>query len=153
MIREIGYLVILATSFIGNIVPFGPALYLGGITVAALDKTLNPIVTIIFATVGATFGKAVVFFFSGSFGKTRFKSRIKNFRLVRLVMRHGWLAALLAAATPFPDDLVAIPLGLSSYSPWRFIASTFVGKSILISLIVWGVRGHGMLFAEFLQIV
>ena len=144
------YLVVLVASFLGSIIPFGPALYLGGITLAALDSTLDPAITVACGATGATLAKTVIFRASSSFRRTRVNTRLRNIRLLQIVMRHGWLAAVLAAATPIPDELVAIPLGLSGYNTWRFFASTLVGKSILISLIVWGVREHG---TEFLQIV
>jgi membrane protein DedA with SNARE-associated domain len=54
----------------------------------------------------------------------------------RLVKRYGAAAAFVAAATPIPDDLIYVPLGLARYSPWRFFVSTFVGKIILCYIIV-----------------
>lgn len=41
-----------------------------------------------------------------------------------------------AAATPIPDDIVYIPLGLAKYSPVKFASVLFVGKFILGGVIV-----------------
>ena len=36
-------------------------------------------------------------------------------------------AAFFAAATPIPDDLVYVPLGLAKYNPKRFFIATLTG--------------------------
>ena len=41
-----------------------------------------------------------------------------------------------AAATPIPDDIVYIPLGLAKYSPKKFFAATLLGKIVLCYVIV-----------------
>jgi membrane protein DedA with SNARE-associated domain len=41
-----------------------------------------------------------------------------------------------AAATPIPDDIVYIPLGLANYSPVKFASAPFVGKFIPGGVIV-----------------
>src|SRR5690606_15422061 len=55
-----------------------------------------------------------------------------------LVRRYGWTGAFLAAATPIPDDIVYVPLGLAKYNPWKFATATFAGKIVLNEAIVWG---------------
>ena len=54
----------------------------------------------------------------------------------KLVKRYGASAAFVAAATPIPDDLVYIPLGLAKYNPKRFFVATLSGKFILYYVIV-----------------
>jgi len=54
----------------------------------------------------------------------------------RLVKRYGGVAAFIAAATPIPDDLVYIPLGLAKYNPKRFFIATLTGKLVLSYAIV-----------------
>lgn len=54
----------------------------------------------------------------------------------RLVRRYGGAAAFIAAATPIPDDLVYIPLGLAKYNPRRFFLATLTGKFVLSYMIV-----------------
>ena len=41
-------------------------------------------------------------------------------------------AAFVAAATPIPDDLVYVPLGLAKYNPKRFFIATLTGKLVFI---------------------
>ena len=54
----------------------------------------------------------------------------------KLVKRYGGSAAFVAAATPIPDDLVYIPLGLAKYNPKRFFVATLLGKIVLYYVIV-----------------
>ncbi len=54
----------------------------------------------------------------------------------KLVKRYGGSAAFVAAATPIPDDLVYIPLGLAKYNPKRFFIATLLGKLVLFYVIV-----------------
>jgi len=54
----------------------------------------------------------------------------------KLVKRYGGSAAFVAAASPIPDDLVYIPLGLAKYSPKRFFVATLSGKIVLFYVIV-----------------
>jgi len=64
--------------------------------------------------------------------KTR--KRMRPFE--RLVKRYGAAAAFVAAATPIPDDLIYVPLGLSRYNPKRFFIATLTGKIVLSYSIV-----------------
>jgi membrane protein DedA with SNARE-associated domain len=68
--------------------------------------------------------------------------------LQRLVSRYGWPGAFLASATPIPDDIVYIPLGLARYSPWKFALATFAGKIAMTEAIVWGTIFLGRPIAE-----
>ena len=54
----------------------------------------------------------------------------------RLVKRYGASAAFVAAATPIPDDIIYIPLGLAKYNPKRFFVATLLGKIVLFYVIV-----------------
>ena len=54
------------------------------------------------------------------------KQRMLPFQ--RLVKKYGAAAAFVAAATPIPDDIVYVPLGLAKYNPLRFFIATLTGK-------------------------
>jgi membrane protein DedA with SNARE-associated domain len=68
--------------------------------------------------------------------------------LQRLVSKYGWPGAFVAAATPIPDDIVYIPLGLAKYSPWKFATATFAGKVVMNEAIVWSSIYLGRPFVE-----
>ena len=85
----------------------------------------------------ATIAKQIIFY--ASYGGRRMisektKKRMKPFQ--KLVKRYGGAAAFVAAATPIPDDMVYIPLGLAKYNPKRFFIATLSGKIVLCYIIV-----------------
>ncbi len=51
-----------------------------------------------------------------------------------------FLAAFLFAASPFPDDVIFIPLGVMRYSPLKIFISLFTGKFVLTLLIGYTAR-------------
>ena len=53
------------------------------------------------------------------------------------ISKYGWKAAIIAAVTPIPDDIVYISLGLARYSPWKFAISTFIGKLAINEIVIW----------------
>ena len=69
----------------------------------------------------------------------------------RLVKRYGAGAAFIAAATPIPDDLVYIPLGLAKYNPKKFFVATLAGKIILSYMIVLSSHFFGDALEPFLE--
>jgi len=66
----------------------------------------------------------------------------------RLVKKYGAAAAFFAAATPMPDDLIYIPLGLARYNPKRFIIATLTGKIVLSYIIVFTSHYMGLSLVE-----
>jgi membrane protein DedA with SNARE-associated domain len=101
------------------------------------------------SAVSATIAKQIIF--TVSFGgrkimneKTR--KRIRPFE--RLVKRYGAAAAFVAAATPMPDDIIFIPLGLAKYNPKRFFVATLTGKIVLSYIIVFISHYIGLSFIQ-----
>tara|TARA_Y100000590_G_scaffold296854_1_gene334475 strand:+ start:126 stop:662 length:537 start_codon:yes stop_codon:yes gene_type:complete len=89
------------------------------------------------AAITATVAKQIIF--AISYGGRRIisektKQRMRPFQ--KLVKRYGAGAAFFAAATPIPDDLVYVPLGLAKYNPLRFFIATLTGKIVLCYVIV-----------------
>jgi uncharacterized membrane protein YdjX (TVP38/TMEM64 family) len=91
------------------------------------------------SALGAILAKTIIFYAS-YYGRRSLSTQTKKriYPLQKLVAKYGSLAAFIAALTPIPDDLVYIPLGLTKYTPWKFVVSTFLGKFILNEIIVWG---------------
>ena len=54
----------------------------------------------------------------------------------KLVKRYGASAAFVAAATPIPDDIIYVPLGLAKYNPKKFFVATLLGKLVLCYVLV-----------------
>jgi len=89
------------------------------------------------SAVTATIAKQIIFYVSYGGRKIineKTRKRMRPFE--RLVKRYGAAAAFFAAATPIPDDLVYVPLGLAKYNPKRFFIATLTGKIVLSYVIV-----------------
>ncbi len=139
--ESLGYLGLFAASLLGSVVIFLPVPFLVLLAAMGLDPVFDPHLLSLVGAAGATGGKMVVFY--GSYYGRRMLTEETKRRmrpLQRLVSRYGWPAAFIAAATPVPDDLVYIPLGLSKYNPLRFFSATLAGKIVLSEMIVWGAR-------------
>ncbi|QUC65139.1 VTT domain-containing protein [Nitrosopumilus sp. K4] len=134
---EVGYLGLGLVNFFGSLVPFVPLpgfLLLATMSVGdQFDIHLLAIVSALTATVA----KQIIFYVS--YGGRRIineKTRKRMRPFERLVKRYGAGAAFFAAATPVPDDLVYVPLGLAKYNPKKFFIATLTGKIVLSYTIV-----------------
>lgn len=146
---ELGYLGILLISFLGSLVVFVPVPYFPVILAAALSSKFDPNLISIVSALGTVIAKVIIFFAS-YYGRNMLSTNTKErmLPLQRLVSRYGWASAFVASATPIPDDIVYIPLGLARYSPWKFALSTFAGKVAMNEALVWGTVYFGRPLAE-----
>lgn len=134
-----GYLGIFGVSLVGSLVIFVPMPYFFLVVWASVNPSFDPTLIGLVSAIGAASAKMMVFeasYAGSSLMGEESKGRMKPF--MKLVSRYGGVAAFLAAATPIPDDLVYIPLGLAKYSRLRFILATFSGKILFTMLVVWG---------------
>lgn len=134
---DVGYLSLGLVSFFGSLIPFVPLpSFLILASMAAGDKFDLHIMVFLSALL-STAAKQIIFMVSFSGRKIiheKTRKRMKPFE--RLVKRYGAAAAFVAAATPIPDDMVYVPLGLARYNPLRFFIATFTGKVVLHYIIV-----------------
>jgi membrane protein DedA with SNARE-associated domain len=146
---ELGYLGIFLISFVGSLVVFVPVPYFPVILAAALSSKFDPHLISIVSALGTVIAKTIIFFAS-YYGRNMLSTSTKKrmLPLQRLVSRYGWPSAFVASATPIPDDIVYIPLGLARYSPWKFSLSTFAGKVVMNEAVVWGTVYFGRPLAE-----
>lgn len=146
---ELGYLGLFIISFIFSIIPFIPVPYFPILVTAAFNKNFDPHLIALSSAVGVVAAKTIIFFIS-YYGRAILSDKTKRRMrpLQKLVAKYGWPGAFVAAATPIPDDLVYIPLGLTKYSPWKFAIATFAGKVVMNEAIVWGSIYLGRPFVE-----
>ena len=134
---ELGYLALGLVSFFGSLIPFIPLPSFVVLATMAVGDQFNIHILAILSAVTATLAKQIIFYVSYGGGRIiseKTRMRMKPFE--RLVKRYGAGAAFVAAATPIPDDLVYIPLGLAKYNPRRFFVATLAGKFVLSYAIV-----------------
>ena len=134
---EVGYLALSLVSFFGSLIPFVPIPSFVLLATMAVGDQFNLHILAILSAVMSTVAKQIIFYVSyggRSIISDKTRKRMKPFE--RLVKRYGGAATFVAAATPIPDDLVYIPLGLAKYNPKRFFVATLTGKIVLSYIIV-----------------
>ena len=134
---EVGYLGLTIVSFFGSLIPFVPIPSFVLVATMAVGEQFDIHALVLIAAITTTAAKQIIFY--ASYGGRKIisektKKRMKPFQ--KLVKRYGGSAAFVAAATPIPDDLVYIPLGLAKYNPKRFFVATLLGKIVLYYVIV-----------------
>jgi len=134
---EVGYIGLALVSFIGSLIPFVPVPSFILLATMSVGEQFDLHILALVSAFTATIAKQIIFY--ASYGGRRMisektKKRMKPFQ--KLVKRYGGAAAFVAAATPIPDDMVYIPLGLAKYNPKRFFIATLSGKIVLCYIIV-----------------
>jgi len=146
---EDGYLILALVNFFGSLIPFVP---LPGFLLLATMSVGNEYdlhVLALLSAITATVAKQMIFFVSFSGRRIMNEKTRKRMRpFERLVKKYGAAAAFVAAATPMPDDIIFIPLGLAKYNPKRFFIATLTGKIVLSYIIVFISHYIGLSFIE-----
>jgi len=134
---EVGYLGLGLVSFFGSLVPFVPLPAFLLLATMSVGDQFNIHILAILSAVLSAGAKQIIFYVSYGGGRIISEKTRKRMRpFERLVKKYGAGAAFFAAATPIPDDLVYVPLGLAKYNPKKFFAATVSGKIILHYVIV-----------------
>ena len=146
------YFGILLVSFITNILIFVPIPVYPILVISVFDKKLAPNFIAVCSAIGIIIAKTIIFY-SIYYGHNIFLKRgspikKKIIPLQKLASKYGWKAAIIAAITPIPDDIVYVSLGLARYSPWKFVISTFAGKLIINEIVIWGAVYLGKPFID-----
>ena len=129
---EVGYLSLALVNFFGSLIPFIPLPAFLLLASMSVGDQFNLHILALFSALTATAAKQIIFYISYE-GRhilnEKTRKRMRPFE--RLVKRYGATAAFVAAATPIPDDLIYVPLGLAKYNPKRFFIATLTGKIVL----------------------
>ncbi len=128
-------------SILGNLIPFFPAPYL--LFVVGLSATFPSYGVIQIATISAL-GAAIGKFASYGLGYgarqtlSKYQARFDSFR--KIMGGSAFLVAFIFAASPFPDDIIFIPLGIIRYSPLKTFIALYSGKFVLTAFVVFAAR-------------
>ncbi|HJM79745.1 MAG TPA: VTT domain-containing protein [Nitrosopumilus sp.] len=144
-----GYLILALVNFIGSLIPFVPLPGFLLLATMSVGSEYDLHILALVSAISAALAKQIIFFLS--FGSRKIlnpktRKRMKPFE--RLVKRYGGAAAFFAAATPMPDDIIFIPLGLAKYNAKRFFVATLSGKIVLSYVIVFISHYVGLSFIE-----
>ena len=146
---EVGYIGLTLVSFFGSLIPFVPLPSFLLLATMSVGNAFDLHLLAIISAVTATAAKVIVFSVSYEGRRIIGKESRKRMRpFERLVKRYGAGAAFFAAATPMPDDLIYVPLGLAKYNPKRFFIATLTGKLVLSYAIVFISHYMGLSLVE-----
>ncbi|MBT8173781.1 MAG: VTT domain-containing protein [Nitrosopumilus sp.] len=146
---EVGYLSLSLVNFFGSLVPFVPLPGFLLLATMSVGDQFDLHILALLSAITATVAKQIIFYVSYGGRKIineKTRKRMRPFE--RLVKRYGAGAAFFAAATPIPDDLVYVPLGLAKYNPRRFFIATLTGKIVLSYSIVFISHHLGLSLVE-----
>jgi len=142
---EIGYLGLVLVNFFGSLIPFIPLPGFIFLASMSVGDQFDLHVLAILSALAATAAKQIIFYVSYQGRRIISEKTRKRMRpFERLVKRYGAGAAFFAAATPIPDDLIYVPLGLAKYNPKRFFIATLTGKLVLSYSVVFISHHLGM---------
>jgi len=147
--NEIGYLGLTLVSFFGSLIPFVPLPSFILLATMSVGDKFNIHYLALIVAITSTVAKQIIFLASYGGGRIiteKTRQRMRPFE--RLVKKYGAAAAFVAAATPIPDDLIYVPLGLAKYNPLRFFISTLLGKIVLSYVIVLLSHFFGMAYVD-----
>ena len=133
----IGYLSLVLVSFFGSLIPFVPIPSFLLLVTMSVGEQFDIHVLAILAALASAGAKQIIFY--ASYGGRKIISEKTKKRMLpfqKLVKRYGASAAFIAAATPIPDDIVYVPLGLAKYNPKKFFVATLLGKLVLCYVLV-----------------
>jgi uncharacterized membrane protein YdjX (TVP38/TMEM64 family) len=156
LVSGIELLIVFATSFGFNLIPFaGPSnLFIASTAALSLGST-DPAVLVaigLLIALGGSFAKSihymVTFFVSKHLSEKRQEKL--NADAVK-VKKWAFLLLFTAAASPIPDEPVVIPLGLMKYSPAKFFTAFFLGKLTITIAGAFLGAWTKMAFAEWLS--
>lgn len=144
LMRAVGnpYVGVFLISLVGNLVVFFPIPYLLAVFTIAIElASINIFLLTFVGALGATIGKFVSYGI-GFGGRLTLGDKYKRrFDALRKALGgSSFVAALAFAATPLPDDMIFIPLGMIRYSPTKTFIACLLGKFILTFVIIWSAR-------------
>lgn len=139
------YLGVFVVSLLANLTLFFPVPYLAVVFTIGLKAVGHgPFILSILGAIGATLGKFVSYLIGYSGRVTLGEKYRRRFDALRRILGGSpFFAAFLFAASPLPDDIVFIPLGMMEYSPAKTFLACLFGKFLLTSVAVWSGKFSG----------
>jgi membrane protein YqaA with SNARE-associated domain len=134
-------LFVFLVSLFGNIIPVIPIPYLIiVITIVTTSPQLGIVQIAAVSALGAATGKFVSYGLGYGVREAMAQSRVRFDSLRRLLGGSVFLVAFIFAATPLPDDVAYIPMGIMKYSPIKTYISLYTGKFILTLFVLYTAR-------------
>jgi membrane protein DedA with SNARE-associated domain len=141
LLDQYGFLGVFLLSLAGNAIPYSTIPYLLFVTLYAssLDDPFKQLVIAISGGIGAALGKVIVYYFGFGIRYAIPKEMRKNLEaFTRLFKNSTFIAVLVFAASPLPDDILYVPLGAMKYSLKKYIIALTTGKIFITGIAVYG---------------
>ncbi|RLF16023.1 MAG: hypothetical protein DRJ97_02240 [Thermoprotei archaeon] len=137
LLLKYGYLGAFLSAFLSHLVPFIAIPYLAMVWLLVVTvPSLNPLLIGVLSGLGAGLGKISSYYIGAGGYRVVSENRRKELEALRgLVKDYAALLAFLASATPLPDDVVLIAIGMIRYPLWKYLVSTVAGKIVLCSAV------------------
>ena len=136
---SLGYSGVLLVTLLISLIVFVPIPYIPVLIIALLSGMFDPNLLALASATGVTLGRTTIFLASyhgRSLIKKKTLSRMTPLQI--FLAKYGSLGSFIAALTPIPpDDIIIILLGISKFTPWKFVVTTFFGKLIVNLAVVW----------------
>ncbi len=126
-------------SLVSNSIPFVAIPYLGVVMGYSFVYVglLPRVMLVLVSAAGATIGKVAVYYMGSAFRAKLGKVSRRNIELFKKLARRSlFIAIVVFASTPLPDDVLYIPLGLMKYPLLPYVLAVFLGKTILTGVVV-----------------
>lgn len=149
-------------SFLGNVIPYSTIPYLIFIVEygLAIGSPAIRIGIAVLGGLGAALGKVIVLLIGFAARKVLPEKAKKSMKLfMKLASKSVFIAVLVFAASPLPDDILYIPLGAMGYSPFKFFAAAVIGKifitymALLFGGIIRFIVGESSILAAIVSLV
>ena len=153
LVKKYGYLGAFLASVLGNATIILPAPY--SLFIFILGGILDPLLLGAISGLGAAIGELTGYALGAAWRKAVKEEKKRELeRAKKLLENPGFIIVFTMAATPLPDDVVSVPLGLMRYPLWKAFLAFLAGKTLLclilaysgkllidITWLVWGASG------------
>jgi membrane protein YqaA with SNARE-associated domain len=117
-------------SVLGSAIPFVPLPYLA--VVVLLSGTYDPLLLGLVAGAGGALGKVTSYLLGrAGYLVVGNKTRRSLNALHDVLVKYGMLGVFVFSATPLPDDVYVIPMGIVRLPFLRFFVANLAGKVLL----------------------
>lgn len=146
---EFRYLGVFLISLISNSIPFVGLPYLNVLVVLSPFLNFEDILFIVIVSaLGASIGKIVIYTIGAGMRVTLSERTKENLIFFEKIFKKwGFFAILLFSASPLPDDVLYIPLGIARYKISYYFLAVFLGKIVITSYVLV----FGKIASEFMR--
>ena len=139
LVQRYGYLGAFLASVLGNATIILPAPY--SLFIFVLGGILDPLLLGAISGLGAAIGELTGYALGAAWRKAVSEEKKRELERARKLLENpGFIVVFVMAATPLPDDVVSVPLGLMRYPLWKAFLAFLIGKTLLCLILAYSGR-------------